>query len=70
MKSMVSEEEWKAYAEKIGPIYKKYAPMGCRIEDDVLILESGNRVLSAGAPKEIADIEKTMKLASPFDQLK
>jgi len=70
MKAMVSEEEWKAFVAKIGPAYKKYANMGCRIEDDILVLESGNRVLSANALKEIADIEKAMKLASPFDRLK
>jgi Xaa-Pro aminopeptidase len=44
--------------------------MGCRIEDDVLVLETGNVVLSAGAPKEIAELEKTMKLRSPFNDLK
>jgi Xaa-Pro aminopeptidase len=52
---------------KVGPLYEKYASIGCRIEDDVLIAESGNRVLSAAAPKEIADIEKVMKESSPFN---
>jgi Xaa-Pro aminopeptidase len=70
LKSMVSEEEWKAFAAKVGPLYKKYENMGCRIEDDVLVAESGNRVLTAGAPKEIADIEKTMKKPSSFPAIK
>lgn len=70
LKSMVSEEEWKAFVEKVGPIYKKYANLGCRIEDDVLVTEGGNQVLTARAPKEIADIEKTMKLGGPFNLLK
>jgi len=70
MKSLVSEEDWKAFAAKIGPIYTKYANMGCRIEDDILVLETGNRVLTAKAPKEIADIERTMKLRSPFNEIK
>ncbi len=31
--------------------------IGIRIEDDVLVTTSGNKVLSAGAPKEIKDLE-------------
>ena len=34
--------------------------MGVRIEDDVLITKTGNEVITAGVPKEIADIEKMM----------
>jgi Xaa-Pro aminopeptidase len=68
-KNMASEDELKAFVAKVGPNYKKYAGMGCRIEDDVLVTETGNRILSDKAPKEIADIEKAMKLASPFNQL-
>ncbi|MBM3311172.1 MAG: M24 family metallopeptidase [Candidatus Aminicenantes bacterium] len=70
LKSLVTEEEWKAFAAQIGPAYKRYANLGCRIEDDVLVLEAGNSVLTAGAPKEIAEIEKTMRLRSPFNDLK
>jgi Xaa-Pro aminopeptidase len=70
MKSMVSEADWAAFAAKSGPIYKKYENMGCRIEDDILVTETDNRVLTAGAPKEIAEIEKAMKGSSPFLQIK
>ena len=31
--------------------------IGIRIEDDVLVTPSGNKVLSANAPKEIKDLE-------------
>ena len=70
LKSLVSEEEFKAFAAKVAPTYKKYSGMGCRIEDDILVTETGNQVLTARAPKEIADIEKTMKLSSPFKQMR
>lgn len=31
--------------------------IGIRIEDDVLVTASGNKVLSSDAPKEIEDLE-------------
>ena len=55
-----SDEEYQAFLAKVGPVYKKYVNMGVRIEDDVLITKTGNEVITAGVPKEIADIEKMM----------
>jgi len=63
------EDEWKAFAAAVAPVYAKYAGMGCRIEDDILVTETGNEVLSAAAPKEIGDIEAAMKRSSPFDKV-
>ncbi|MCX6134026.1 MAG: aminopeptidase P N-terminal domain-containing protein [Ignavibacteriales bacterium] len=40
---------------------KKYWNIGVRIEDDILITADGNRVLSAGAPKTVKQIEALMK---------
>lgn len=34
--------------------------MGVRIEDDVLLTKTGNKVLSKAVPKEIKDIERLM----------
>lgn len=59
--SEASKEEIDAFIQKVKPVYEKYKNIGIRIEDDVLITESGNKVLSAGIPKEISEIEKLMK---------
>ncbi len=70
LKGKVPEAEITAFREKVGPVYKKYAGMGVRIEDDVLVTEGGNEMLSGRVPKEIADIEKMMREKSAFNLMK
>lgn len=57
----LSDEEWDAFVKATRKNFKKYVNIGVRIEDDVLITTDGNRILSAGTPKEIREIEKAMR---------
>jgi Xaa-Pro aminopeptidase len=58
---MILTDEPGIYIPEGSPCDKKYWNIGVRIEDDVLITPEGNRVLSAGAPKSVKDIESLAK---------
>jgi Xaa-Pro aminopeptidase len=54
------EDEEKAKAPSVThPVPAALRGIGVRIEDDVLITETGCEILTAGAPKSIDDIERT-----------
>ena len=40
---------------------ERFWNIGIRIEDDVVVTDAGCRILTAGAPKEVADIEELMR---------
>lgn len=47
--------------EGMKDVDSKYYNIGVRIEDDVLVTQTGYEILSAGTPKEISEIEALMK---------
>lgn len=53
-------EEIRQFIDRVAPAYKKYENIGVRIEDDVLITDKGNQILSENIPKEPDDIEELM----------
>lgn len=64
----VSKEMIDAFVEQVKPAFEKYKNIGVRIEDDVLVTETGYRNLSEKAPREISEIEKLMSKDSKFTE--
>jgi len=48
-------------AEGTKGVPSKYLGIGVRIEDDILVTESGNKNLTSGVPKEIDDVESLVR---------
>ncbi|UCE42821.1 MAG: aminopeptidase P N-terminal domain-containing protein [Candidatus Aminicenantes bacterium] len=55
------KNELEDFLEAVNPAVEKYAGIGIRIEDDILITKSGHEILSKSVPKEIDEIRKLMK---------
>lgn len=58
---MVLTVEPGIYISRDADVPEQYKGIGVRIEDNLLMTEYGNKILTAAAPKEIADIENLMK---------
>jgi Xaa-Pro aminopeptidase len=62
---MVLTVEPGLYVAPDAEVPAEYRGIGIRIEDDVLVTDDGNEVLSSGAPKDIDAIEALMSGAAP-----
>ncbi|HKR22173.1 MAG TPA: aminopeptidase P family protein [Pyrinomonadaceae bacterium] len=52
-----NDADWEKFVAAIRPAFEKYKGIGVRIEDDMLITDTGVRWMSEGLPRKIADIE-------------
>jgi len=52
--------ENRAFKEKIRPAFEKYKNIGVRIEDDMLVTDTGVRWMTANLPRKMSDIEAFM----------
>ena len=58
---MVVTVEPGIYVRPAAGVPEEYWNIGIRIEDDVLVTADGHTILSAAAPKTVADIEQLMQ---------
>ena len=66
---MVLTVEPGLYIPKDADIPIEYQGIGVRIEDDLLITEYGNKILTAAVPKEIDEIEYLMQKNQEFSKM-
>jgi Xaa-Pro aminopeptidase len=58
----------RAMAERIRPATERFRNIGVRIEDSYLVTEAGLERVSAGAPREVAEIEALMAVESLWNR--
>ena len=53
-------EEWEKFKQEIRPAFEKYKGIGVRIEDDMLVTETGTHWMTAALPRKLTEIEAFM----------
>jgi Xaa-Pro aminopeptidase len=56
--------ENKAFLEKVRPVFEKYKNIGVRIEDDLLVTETGVEWMTKALPRKLEEVEAFMARAS------
>jgi Xaa-Pro aminopeptidase len=51
------QEDWEKFKTAVRPAFEKYKGIGVRIEDDMLITETGVKWMSEALPRKLSDIE-------------
>src|SRR6478672_10420445 len=52
------QEDWDKFKAAVRPAFEKYKSIGVRIEDDMLITDTGVKWMSEALPRKISDIEE------------
>jgi Xaa-Pro aminopeptidase len=56
--------EWQTFVEKVRPVFEKYKNIGVRIEDDLLVTNSGVEWMTKALPRKLSEVEAFMSRAS------
>lgn len=59
----IKPEDWEKFKREVGPAFEKYKGIGVRIEDDMLVTETGTRWMTEALPRKISEIEEFMARA-------
>ena len=59
----LSPRSGKNSSRRFGPAFEKYKGIGVRIEDDMLVTETGTRWMTAALPRKLKEIEAFMARA-------
>jgi len=62
--NLPNNPEMKAFAEKVRPAFEKYKNIGVRIEDDLLVTETGVEWMTKHLPRTISEVEAFIARAS------
>ena len=57
----INDELNRLFKEKVGPAVEKYRNIGVRIEDSLLLTETGLKSLSQSVPRTVADVEAWLR---------
>lgn len=50
-------KDWEKFKKEVGPAFEKYKGIGVRIEDDMLVTETGTLWMTAALPRKLSEVE-------------